>query len=96
MRAQRCGLTWKPNNLLRSCVRCAPDPDLSETPFIVVTPESKTENLIAAGKAGVNNHMAKPFNAQTPRAKIEAMLARKDRDETIRRGRVITNRTSPG
>jgi two-component system, chemotaxis family, chemotaxis protein CheY len=51
------------------------DPELSATPFIMVTAESKTENVIAARKAGVNNYIVKPFNAQTLKAKIEAVFA---------------------
>ena len=43
--------------------RCAADPSLRATPFIMVTAESKTENVIAAKKAGVNNYIVKPFNA---------------------------------
>jgi two-component system chemotaxis response regulator CheY len=50
------------------------DPTLGETPFIMVTAESKTENVIAARKAGVNNYIVKPFNAQTLKAKIEAVF----------------------
>jgi two-component system chemotaxis response regulator CheY len=50
------------------------DPDLSETPFIMVTAESKTENVIAAKKAGVSNYIVKPFNAQTLKTKIEAVF----------------------
>ena len=37
----------------------------------MVTAESKTENVIAARKAGVNNYIVKPFNAQTLKTKIE-------------------------
>jgi two-component system, chemotaxis family, chemotaxis protein CheY len=51
------------------------DPALKRTPFIMVTSESKTENVIAAKKAGVNNYIVKPFNAQTLKAKIETVLA---------------------
>ena len=51
------------------------DPGLSKTPFIMVTAESKTENVIAAKKAGVNNYIVKPFNAQTLKTKIESVLA---------------------
>ena len=51
------------------------DPGLSKTPFIMVTAESKTENVIAAKKAGVNNYIVKPFNAQTLQTKIEAVFA---------------------
>ena len=51
------------------------DPELGSTPFIMVTAESKTENVIAARKAGVNNYIVKPFNAQTLKTKIESVLA---------------------
>ena len=51
------------------------DPELAATPFIMVTAESKTENVIAAKKAGVNNYIVKPFNAQTLQHKIEAVFA---------------------
>jgi two-component system chemotaxis response regulator CheY len=54
------------------------DPELGETPFIMVTAESKTENVIAARKAGVNNYIVKPFNAQTLKAKIEAVFAKNE------------------
>jgi two-component system chemotaxis response regulator CheY len=50
-------------------------PDLSTTPFIMVTAESKTENVIAAKQAGVNNYIVKPFNADTLKSKIEAVFA---------------------
>ncbi len=50
-------------------------PSLSKTPFIMVTAESKTENVIAAKKAGVSNYIVKPFNAQTLKTKIEAVFA---------------------
>ena len=50
------------------------DPGLSRTPFIMVTAESKTENVIAAKKAGVNNYIVKPFNAATLKTKIEAVF----------------------
>jgi two-component system, chemotaxis family, chemotaxis protein CheY len=50
------------------------DDQLRSTPFIMVTAESKTENVIAAKKAGVNNYIVKPFNAQTLKAKIDAVF----------------------
>jgi two-component system, chemotaxis family, chemotaxis protein CheY len=50
------------------------DPGLGKTPFIMVTAESKTDNVIAAKKAGVNNYIVKPFNAQTLQSKIEAVF----------------------
>jgi two-component system chemotaxis response regulator CheY len=51
------------------------DPGLAKTPFIMVTAESKTDHVIAAKKAGVNNYIVKPFNAQTLMSKIEAVFA---------------------
>ena len=50
------------------------DPGLGEIPFIMVTAESKTENVIAAKKAGVNNYIVKPFNAATLKTKMEAVF----------------------
>ncbi len=51
------------------------DPGLAETPFIMVTPETRTENVIAAKKAGVS-YILKPFNARTLQDTIQALLAR--------------------
>ena len=51
------------------------NPEIASTPFIMVTAESKTENVIAAKRAGVNNYIVKPFNAQTLKSKIEAVFA---------------------
>ena len=50
------------------------DVQLSRTPFIMVTAESKTENVVAAKKAGVDNYIVKPFNAQTLKSKIDAVF----------------------
>jgi two-component system chemotaxis response regulator CheY len=47
---------------------------LKTTPFIMVTAESKTENVIAAKKAGVNNYIVKPFNAETLKGKLKTVL----------------------
>ena len=50
------------------------DVALSDTPFIMVTAESKTDNVIAARKAGVSSYIVKPFNAATLKAKIDAVF----------------------
>ena len=50
------------------------DAKLKATPFIMVTAESKTENVVAAKKAGVNNYIVKPFNASTLKTKISSVL----------------------
>ena len=51
------------------------DAKLKDTPFIMVTAESKTENVAAAKQAGVSNYIVKPFNAETLRDKIERVMA---------------------
>ncbi len=51
------------------------DAKLGKTPFIMITAELKTENVIAAKRAGVSNYIVKPFNAQTLQAKIAAVFA---------------------
>ena len=51
------------------------DPRLASVPFIMITAESKTENVIAAKKAGVSNYIVKPFNAATLKSKIDAVFA---------------------
>jgi len=50
------------------------DEQLKPTPFIMVTAESKTDNVIAAKKAGVNNYIVKPFNAETLKNKMTAVI----------------------
>ena len=50
------------------------DAKLKRTPFIMITAESKTENVVAAKQAGVSNYIVKPFNAETLRDKIEKVL----------------------
>lgn len=50
------------------------DARLKPTPFIMVTAESKAENIVAAKQAGVSNYIVKPFNAETLQSKIEKVL----------------------
>lgn len=47
---------------------------LKNIPFIMVTAESKPENVIAAKQAGVSNYIVKPFNAETLKAKMTAVI----------------------
>jgi two-component system chemotaxis response regulator CheY len=51
------------------------DGALTRTPFIMVTAESKMENVLAAKEAGVNNYIVKPFNAATLKTKIDSVFA---------------------
>ena len=46
-------------------------------PFIMITAESKVENIIAAKKEGVSNYIVKPFSAETLKSKIEAVMRSK-------------------
>jgi two-component system chemotaxis response regulator CheY len=50
------------------------DAKLKHIPFIMVTAESKTENVVAAKQAGVNNYIVKPFNAAVLKGKIATVL----------------------
>ena len=51
------------------------DARLAKLPFIMVTAESKVENIVAAKQAGVSNYVVKPFSAETLRAKIDTVFA---------------------
>lgn len=50
------------------------DDNLKQLPFIMITAESKTDNVVAAKQAGVSNYIVKPFNAGTLKGKIEAVF----------------------
>ncbi len=50
------------------------DGKLKDTPFIMITAESKTETVISAKEAGVSNYIVKPFNAETLKSKLVAVL----------------------
>lgn len=58
---------------LLKAVRSGSGPN-KDVPFIMITAESKTENVIAAKEAGVNNYIVKPFNAQTLKTKMASVL----------------------
>jgi two-component system chemotaxis response regulator CheY len=45
------------------------------TPFLMVTAESKTENVLSARRAGVSSYIVKPFNAALLRTRIEQALS---------------------
>ena len=54
------------------------DSRLSDVPFIMVTAESKSENVVAAKEAGVTNYIIKPFNAETLKQRLTAVLGNFD------------------
>jgi two-component system chemotaxis response regulator CheY len=51
------------------------DAKLKAMPFIMITAESKAENVVAAKQAGVSNYIVKPFNAQTLKSKIDTVFS---------------------
>lgn len=52
------------------------DAELSSLPVLLVTAESKKEQIIEAAQAGVNGYIVKPFNAATLKEKIEKIFER--------------------
>src|SRR5690554_3491230 len=50
------------------------DSRLKDLPFIMITAESKSENVIAAKEAGVSNYIVKPFNAATLKQKLTSII----------------------
>ena len=46
------------------------DDGLKDIPVLMVTAESKKENIMEAVQAGVNNYIVKPFNAKTLEEKL--------------------------
>ena len=50
------------------------DPRTKSIPFVMVTAEAKTENVIAARQAGVSSYIIKPFNLPVLRQKLNAVL----------------------
>ena len=79
LRAGRFGLVisdWnmEPMTGLQLLQEVRADAKLKALPFIMVTAESKAENIVAAKQAGVSNYIVKPFNAETLKGKIERVL----------------------
>lgn len=52
------------------------DQTLNDTPFIMVTAESKPENVVTAKLAGVDSYIVKPFNAETLKRKLSGVLGK--------------------
>lgn len=55
-------------------VRVHENPAVKNLPFIMVTAESKPENVIMAKQAGVSNYVVKPFNAETLKGKLTSVI----------------------
>ena len=54
------------------------DQELAGLPVMMVTAESKKDQIVEAAKAGVNGYIVKPFTAQTLKEKIEKIFERFD------------------
>ncbi len=52
------------------------DEKLAGLPVLMVTAESKRDQIIAAAEAGVNGYIVKPFTAVTLREKIDKIFER--------------------
>jgi two-component system, chemotaxis family, chemotaxis protein CheY len=50
------------------------DEALKNTPVLMVTAESKKENIMEAVQAGVNNYIVKPFNSKTLEEKLNKIF----------------------
>jgi two-component system chemotaxis response regulator CheY len=50
------------------------DPRTVSTPFVMITAEAKTENVVAARQAGVNNYIIKPFTLAVLKQKLTTVL----------------------
>ena len=79
LRDKDCGLIisdWnmEPMSGLQLLKEVRKDVKLKELPFIMITAESKSENVIAAKEAGVSNYIVKPFNAATLKGKLNTVL----------------------
>jgi two-component system chemotaxis response regulator CheY len=61
-------------DLLKKVRSTVNNDNIAKVPFIMITAESKTENVIAAKQAGVNNYIVKPFNAETLKTKISSVI----------------------
>ncbi len=54
------------------------DEKLSNIPVLMVTAETKREQIIVAAQAGVNGYVVKPFTAATLKEKIDKIFERID------------------
>ena len=52
------------------------NPDLVDLPVLMVTAESKKDQIVEAAQAGVNGYVVKPFTAQTLKEKIDKIFER--------------------
>ncbi|WP_448665213.1 response regulator [Sphingomonas sp. CJ20] len=66
--------TMEPMSGLQLLHEIRSDPKLKDLPFIIVTADSNTSNIIAAKDAGASSYIVKPFNAETLKVKIAGIF----------------------
>lgn len=54
------------------------NPAMHDTPFVLITAESKPENILAAKAAGATGYLLKPFKLDMLERTLDAVLARTD------------------
>jgi two-component system chemotaxis response regulator CheY len=79
IKAKRYGLIisdWimEPMTGLELLKRVRADKEIAKMPFILVTAETKPENVLAARQAGVSNYLVKPFSALMLKERIDSIL----------------------
>ena len=52
-------------------------PGQTDLPILMVTPEAKRENIVAAAEAGTDSYIVRPFNANALDRKIDKVLKKK-------------------
>jgi two-component system chemotaxis response regulator CheY len=57
------------------------DAKLAKLPVLMVTAESKRDQIVEAAQAGVNGYIVKPFTAVTLKEKIEKIFERIDAEQ---------------
>ena len=53
------------------------DPDTMDIPFLMITAEALSQNIVSAVKAGVDNYIVKPFTEATLEEKIDAIFKKR-------------------
>ncbi len=69
-----CDWNMEPMNGLELLKKIRADAKFAKMPFIMVTAETKAENIMIAKQAGVNNYIVKPFNLATLKLKMQAVI----------------------
>ncbi|NBW09993.1 MAG: response regulator [Caulobacteraceae bacterium] len=64
----------QPTTGLELLQRVRADDEVKSVPFVMVTAEAKTENVVAARQAGVNNYVIKPFTLAVLKQKLTSVL----------------------